>query len=98
MNNSTVVYTLVFALFFAVVGFVCFLVAAFLIAKNNKELDAMTQRIKQRNHLNGKSTNHKIDLDQFNNGGWTGEVSGKEHIDLKLNEPHPYYAREADDE
>ena len=102
MNNSSVVYMLVFALFLVVVGFVCFLVAVFLIAKKktvfDKELEFMTQRIKKRNELNGRATNHKIDLEQFDNGGWAGEFDSKKHIDLKLNEPHPYYAREADDE
>lgn len=44
--------------------------------KNNvfdKELDAMTQRIKNRNQLNGKATSHQINLSDAKSEYWTGE-------------------------
>ena len=37
-------------------------------------------------------------LDRKEGGGWTGELDSKEPIDLGLNEPHPFYTKEADDE
>ena len=37
-------------------------------------------------------------LDRKEDGGWTGEFDSKEPIDLGLNEPHPFYTKEADDE
>lgn len=105
MNNLIMyigIYVLIVLAVFLTVGLAWFLIVGRAVAKKNKvlddELEAMTQRIKRRKELNGKATSHKIDLDRFNNGGWTGEVSGKEHLDLKLNEPHPYYTREASDE
>ena len=96
------IYILMVVAVFITVGLAWFLIVGRAIAKKHKvlddRLDAMTQRIKKRNDLNGKATNHKIDLEQFDNGGWTGELDSKKNIDLKLKEPHPYYAREADDE
>lgn len=37
-------------------------------------------------------------LDKGDDGGWTGEFYSKKPIDLGLNEPHPFYTKEADDE
>lgn len=105
MNNLIMyigIYVLIVLAVFLTVGLAWFLIVGRAVAQRKKmwddEWEAMHQRIKRRKELNGKSTDHKIDLERFNNGGWTGEVSGKEHIDLKLNEPHPYYAREVRDE
>lgn len=39
----------------------------------DKELDAMTQRIKNRNQLNGKATSHQINLSDAKSEYWTGE-------------------------
>ena len=96
------IYILMVVAVFITVGLAWFLVVGRAIAKKNKvldkELDAMTQRIKKRNELNGRATDHKIDLNSFDGGGWTGERDSKKPINLEINEPHPYYARETDDE
>lgn len=65
----------------------------------DKEFDAMSQRINGRRHLGGKATKHEIDLAaKEGRGGWTGEVTGRKHLNLKLSEPHPFYSKEAEDE
>lgn len=64
----------------------------------NKELNEMTRRIEERYKLNGKATNHEVDLSSFEKGGWTGEFDSKKPIDLGLNKPHPFYNRGADNE
>ena len=96
------IYILMVVAVFITVGLAWFLIVGRSIAKKNKvldrELDAMTQRIKKRNQLNGRATDHQIDLGVVRRGGWIGERDSKKSINLKLNEPHPYYARGADDE
>lgn len=105
MNNLIMyigIYVLMVLAVFLTVSLAWFLIVGRAVAKKNKalddELEAMTKRIKRRKELNGKATNHKIDLSNFKGGGWTGELDSKEPIDLGLNEPHPFYTREADDE
>lgn len=69
MNNlmmSIGIYVLILLAVILTVGFAWFLIVGRAVSKKNKalddELEAMTQRIKQRNHLNGKATKHEIDL------------------------------------
>lgn len=65
----------------------------------DEEFEAMEQRINNRRELNGKSTEHEIDLAaKEGRGGWTGEVTGSYSIKSSLSKPHPFYAKEADDE
>lgn len=41
----------------------------------DKEFDAMKQRIKNRNQLNGKATKYEVDLAaKEGRGGWTGPI------------------------
>ena len=60
------------------VGLAWFLIVGRSLAKKNtvfdKELDAMAQRIKRRNDLNGRATDHEIDLNVVRRGGWTGPI------------------------
>lgn len=65
----------------------------------DKEFDAMKKRINKRRELDGKATKYEVDLAaKEGRGGWTGKVTKKQLLDLKLNEPHPFYSKEADDE
>ncbi len=105
MNNLIVyigIYILMVVAVFITVGLAWFLIVGRVVAQRKKmwddEWEAMHQRIKRRKELKGKATNHEIDLGSFDNGGWTGERDSKKPIDLGLNEPHPFYTKEADDE
>lgn len=96
------IYVLIVIAVFLTVGLAWFLIVGRSIAIKhkafNKEFDAVTERIKKRRELNGRATDHKIDLSNFKGGGWTGEFDSKKPIDLGLNKPHPFYTKEADDE
>ena len=96
------IHVLIVIAVFLTVGLAWFLIVGRVAAQRKKmwddEWEAMHQRIKRRKELNGRATNHKIDLSNFKGGGWTGEFDSKKPIDLGLNEPHPFYTKEADDE
>ena len=101
--NELMMYILVLIALALTISFSWFLIVFRSLEKMNKVFDkdfeAMTQRINERSHLSGSATKHEIDLAaKERRGGWTGAVTGKEHLNLKLSEPHPFYSKEADDE
>lgn len=55
----------------------------------DKEFDAMKQRIKNRNQLNGRATKHEVDLvAKEGRGGWTGPIPQTRKAPPKPLYPH----------